>query len=114
MIERTAAENIPIWRILAGIVVAISLTCRARIALLKVQHREEYMRTCGMSALALVLWAGTACAQGAGGAAAPPAAPKDKAGYFANSDIRNIWRDLEARQVLNKRDRGNVIDGTGK
>ena len=65
------------------------------------------MRTCAMSALALVLWVGTACAQGAGGAAAPPAAPKDKAGYFANSDIQNIWRDLEARQVLNKR----VLEG---
>ena len=65
------------------------------------------MRTGGMSALALVLWVGTACAQGAGGAAAPPAAPKDKAGYFANSDIQNIWRDLEARQVLNKR----VLEG---
>jgi mannose-6-phosphate isomerase-like protein (cupin superfamily) len=48
-----------------------------------------------------------ACAQGAGGAAAPPAAPKDKAGYFASSDIQNIWRDLEARQVLNKR----VLEG---
>ena len=43
----------------------------------------------------------------AGGAAAPPAGPKDKAGYFASSDIQNIWRDLEARQVLNKR----VLEG---
>lgn len=65
------------------------------------------MRTCGMSALALVLCVGTAFAQRAGGAAAPPAAPKDKAGYFASSDIQNIWRDLEARQVLNKR----VLEG---
>jgi len=65
------------------------------------------MRTCGMSALELVLWVGTACAQGAGGAVAPPAAPKDKAGYFANPDIQNIWKDLEARQVLNKR----VLEG---
>src|SRR5262249_3587470 len=35
------------------------------------------------------------------------AAPKGKAGYFANSDIQNIWKDLEARQVINKR----VLEG---
>ena len=34
-------------------------------------------------------------------------APTGKAGYFANSDIQNIWQDLEARQVLNKR----VLEG---
>jgi len=65
------------------------------------------MRTYGMSALALVLWGGAAYAQQAGGAATPPAAPTDKAGYFASSDIQNIWKDLEARQVLNKR----VLEG---
>ena len=40
-------------------------------------------------------------------AAQAPAAPKDKAGYFAGSDIQNIWKDLEARQVLNRR----VLEG---
>ena len=36
-----------------------------------------------------------------------PAAPKDKAAYFPNTDIQNIWKDLEARQVINKR----VLEG---
>ena len=35
------------------------------------------------------------------------AAPKDKAAYFANTDIQSIWKDLEARQVINKR----VLEG---
>lgn len=41
----------------------------------------------------------------AGGAAAQPAppAPTDKAAYFANADIQATWKDLEARQVINKR-----------
>jgi mannose-6-phosphate isomerase-like protein (cupin superfamily) len=45
----------------------------------------------------------------AGGALAAqaPAAPKDKAGYFAGSNIQNIWKDLEARQVINQR----VLEG---
>ena len=42
----------------------------------------------------------------AGAPAAPPA-PVGKAGYFANSDLQNVWKDLEARQVLNKR----VLEG---
>jgi mannose-6-phosphate isomerase-like protein (cupin superfamily) len=33
--------------------------------------------------------------------------PTDKAGYFSNSDLQNIWKDLEAREVLNKR----VLEG---
>ena len=61
------------------------------------------MRVFGISALALTLWVGAAYGQ-AGGA---PPAPTGKAGYFANSDIQNIWQDLEARQVLNKR----VLEG---
>ena len=65
------------------------------------------MRTYAMSALALVLGVGAACGQQAGGAATPPAAPAGKAGYFANSDIQNIWKDLEARQVRTKR----VLEG---
>ncbi len=35
------------------------------------------------------------------------AAPKDRAAYFANKDIQTIWKDLEARQVINKR----VLEG---
>jgi mannose-6-phosphate isomerase-like protein (cupin superfamily) len=38
--------------------------------------------------------------------AAPPA-PKGKAAYFAGSDLQSIWKDLEAKQVLNKR----VLEG---
>lgn len=37
---------------------------------------------------------------------APPA-PADKAAYFANADIQATWKDLEARQVINKR----VLEG---
>jgi mannose-6-phosphate isomerase-like protein (cupin superfamily) len=64
------------------------------------------MRAFGLGALALSLSVGLAYGQ-AGGAASPVAAPTGKAGYFANSDIQNIWQDLEARQVLNKR----VLEG---
>jgi mannose-6-phosphate isomerase-like protein (cupin superfamily) len=53
-----------------------------------------------LAAAAMTLWAGAAFGQ-----AAPPA-PTGKAGYFANSD-QNVWKDLEARQVLNKR----VLEG---
>src|ERR1700676_2620023 len=37
--------------------------------------------------------------------AAPPVvnAPTDKAAYWANGDIQGIWKDLEAKQVINKR-----------
>jgi len=42
--------------------------------------------------------------QGGGAAAqSPPLAPKDKAAYFPKADIESAWRDLEARQVLNRR-----------
>ena len=40
-------------------------------------------------------------------AAPAPTAAKDKATYFPNSDLQNVWKDLEARQVLNKR----VLEG---
>jgi mannose-6-phosphate isomerase-like protein (cupin superfamily) len=64
------------------------------------------MRKSGIVAVAaMALWSG-----GVYGQAAPavvPSAPTDKATYFANSDIQNIWKDLEARQVLNKR----VLEG---
>ena len=55
---------------------------------------------------ALVLWGSVGQAAQNGPAAAPPA-PTDKAAYFTNSDLQNIWKDLEARQVLNKR----VLEG---
>lgn len=40
-----------------------------------------------------------------GQAAAPPAppAPTDKAGYWSHTDLQSIWKDLEAKQVINKR-----------
>jgi mannose-6-phosphate isomerase-like protein (cupin superfamily) len=57
---------------------------------------------------AMTLWAGVAYGQVApGGAPAALPAPIGKAGYFASSDLQNIWKDLEARQVLNKR----VLEG---
>jgi mannose-6-phosphate isomerase-like protein (cupin superfamily) len=57
---------------------------------------------------AMTVWAGVAYGQGAPvRAAGTPSAPTDKAGYFSNSDLQNIWKDLEARQVLNKR----VLEG---
>jgi mannose-6-phosphate isomerase-like protein (cupin superfamily) len=75
---------------------------------LKMPHWEGRMRAFGIGALAVTLWIGAAYGQaGPGGAAPPPAAPTGKVGYFANSDIQNIWQDLEARQVLNKR----VLEG---
>ena len=40
-------------------------------------------------------------------AAPTSTAPTGKATYFANSDFQNIWKDLEARQVINKR----VLEG---
>jgi mannose-6-phosphate isomerase-like protein (cupin superfamily) len=42
----------------------------------------------------------------AGGASAEQA-PTDKAVYFANADIQATWKDLEAKQVINKR----VLEG---
>jgi mannose-6-phosphate isomerase-like protein (cupin superfamily) len=36
-------------------------------------------------------------------AAQAPPAPTDKAAYWANTDIQNIWKNLEARQVINQR-----------
>jgi mannose-6-phosphate isomerase-like protein (cupin superfamily) len=47
---------------------------------------------------AMTLWYGAAFGQ---------PAPTGKAGYFANSDLQNVWKDLEARQILNKR----VLEG---
>jgi mannose-6-phosphate isomerase-like protein (cupin superfamily) len=62
-----------------------------------------------ISAAALIGVWGVALGRGqAGGPAAQAAAaPKDKAAYFATADIHGIWKDLEARQVINKR----VLEG---
>jgi mannose-6-phosphate isomerase-like protein (cupin superfamily) len=48
-----------------------------------------------------------AVAHGQAGAAADNAAPTDKAAYFGHGDIENIWKNLEAKQVINKR----VLEG---
>lgn len=61
------------------------------------------MRMCGIVAVAaMAVWSGAVYGQ-----AGLPVPATDKATYFANSDIQNIWKDLEARQVLNKR----VLEG---
>ena len=67
------------------------------------------MRQHGIATIAaMTVWAGVAYGQGApAGAGRIPSAPIDKAAYFSNSDLQNIWKDLEARQVLNKR----VLEG---
>lgn len=64
------------------------------------------MRKHGIVAVAVMaFWGGAAFGQAAQGGAS--AAPTGKAAFFANSDLQNIWKDLEARQVLNKR----VLEG---
>jgi mannose-6-phosphate isomerase-like protein (cupin superfamily) len=73
------------------------------------------MRTVMISSIVLLLALGASGnavrgQSGAGrgvGAQAAPAAPKDKAAYFPNSDIQAVWKDLEARQVINQR----ALDG---
>jgi mannose-6-phosphate isomerase-like protein (cupin superfamily) len=63
----------------------------------------------GMCAIALFSFCGVAvhgqggAAGGGAAAAAAPAAPTDKAAYWPNSDIQATWKDLEAKQVINKR-----------
>jgi mannose-6-phosphate isomerase-like protein (cupin superfamily) len=67
------------------------------------------MRQHGIATIAaMTVCAGVAYGQGApAGTGGIPSAPVGKAGYFSNSDLQNIWKDLEARQVLNKR----VLEG---
>ena len=61
------------------------------------------MRIAGIVAVAaMAVWGGIAYGQ-----APAPSPATDKATYFANSDLQTIWKDLEARQVLNKR----VLEG---
>jgi mannose-6-phosphate isomerase-like protein (cupin superfamily) len=62
---------------------------------------------------AIVLFGVWGVAHGRGGRAAAPVAPQavtvpsGKAAYFPHADIESTWKDLEARQVINKR----VLDG---
>ena len=71
------------------------------------------MRTLMIAAFGVFVWVSPMgqVAFGQGGqapAAAPaPRAPADKAAYFANTDFQSIWKDLEAKQVINKR----VLEG---
>jgi mannose-6-phosphate isomerase-like protein (cupin superfamily) len=67
-------------------------------------HKQRIVAVAVMT----IIWGGVAYGQAApGAAAAAPPAPTGKAGYFASSDLQTIWKDLEARQVLNKR----VLEG---
>src|ERR1044072_3932184 len=61
------------------------------------------MRKTGMFAVAAI---GLMVA-GVAHAAPAPIAARDKATYFPNSDLQNVWKDLEAKQALNKR----VLEG---
>jgi mannose-6-phosphate isomerase-like protein (cupin superfamily) len=45
--------------------------------------------------------------QGSAATQAVSLAPPDKAVFFRNADLQAIWKDLEARQVINKR----ALDG---
>ena len=63
------------------------------------------MRKYGM--VAVVAMAMLSTSHYARAAEAAPAAPTGKAAYFAGSDLQTIWKDLEAKQVLNKR----VLEG---
>jgi mannose-6-phosphate isomerase-like protein (cupin superfamily) len=56
----------------------------------------------------LGLWAVATHGQsGQAGGASAQQAPTDKAVYFANSNLQDTWKDLEAKQVINKR----VLEG---
>src|SRR5439155_24204147 len=87
------------------------------------RQKERHMRTLAMMAIGAVVLSGPSggVAHGRGGqqaqqtqqtqqtspgreAAQPaPAGAKDKAAYFANADLQSTWKDLEARQVINRR-----------
>ena len=64
------------------------------------------MRASGFFAVAAMASLACVCGQIAQGAPASTA-PTGKATYFPNSDFQTIWKDLEARQALNKR----VLEG---
>jgi hypothetical protein len=52
----------------------------------------------------LGLWGVATHGQGGqAGGASTQQAPTDRAVYFANSNLQDTWKDLEAKQVINKR-----------
>ena len=63
------------------------------------------MRKIAIAAAVAVSSLGPVFAQGQAGnpPSAAPAAPTDKAAYFDSKDIHEIWKDEEAKQVINKR-----------
>jgi mannose-6-phosphate isomerase-like protein (cupin superfamily) len=67
--------------------------------------KERYLRILAIAVVTGVASFGFwgAVAHGQAGAAADNAAPTDKAAYFGHGDIENIWKDLEAKQVINHR-----------
>ena len=62
------------------------------------------MRKIAIAAAVAVSSLGPVFAQGQAGnpPSAAPAAPTDKAAYFDSKDIHEIWKDEEAKQVINK------------
>jgi len=61
------------------------------------------MRKVAFTAMVAVVLLGMCGMLAYGQGAAAPAAPTDKAAYWPNSDIQTTWKDLEAKQVINKR-----------
>ena len=70
------------------------------------------MRKLVIAVIGTIAWCnvGGGVVSGQGGGAVTPAAaaaPTDKAAYFSATDIQAIWKDEEARQVINTR----VLEG---
>src|SRR5690242_7512484 len=66
----------------------------------------KHMRNIAIAAAVAVFGLGPmvfAQAPAANPPSAAPAAPTDKAAYFDSKDIHEIWKDEEAKQVINKR-----------
>ena len=61
------------------------------------------MRNIAIAAAIAVCSLGQVFAQAGNPQSAAPAAPTDKAAYFDSKDIHEIWKDEEAKQVINKR-----------
>ncbi len=61
------------------------------------------MRSIAIAAAVAVCSLGPVFAQAGNPQSAAPAAPTDKAAYFDSKDIHEIWKDEEAKQVINKR-----------
>jgi mannose-6-phosphate isomerase-like protein (cupin superfamily) len=74
---------------------------------MKSESRTRHIVLAALSALTVIA---SPSALAASAAATPPtigSVPTDRASYFDNADLQNIWKDLEARQVINKR----VVEG---